>query len=224
MFGFNKVVAGVDIDSNTPDSWGCQGSSCLCPSAEHVITGNLNVIPYARVRNIVSEGPKYRFPSDVDFPVCRRGIAASFGDFSNCWCKRKNVEPDALKEWKIDILRVIGARVLFCSRGAQLLPPGPGSSFCRLELGVRGFRVGCVLVAADEAANNVIVVWPLCCVGTLKCDLVGTDAYGLRPYLAGAGCQWVWLSCSPAFRCRGWGGSGQISCVVLVALTPWEAL
>ena len=98
VFGFTKVVAGVDIDSNTPDSWGCRGSGCLCPSAGHVITGNLNVIPDARVCNIVSEGPKYRFPSDFDFPVCRRGIASSFGDFSNCWCKRKNVEPDVLKE------------------------------------------------------------------------------------------------------------------------------
>ena len=63
---------------------------------------------------------------------------------------------------KIDIFRVIGAGVLFCSRGAQLLPPGPGSSFCRLELGVRGFRVGCVLVPADEAANNIVVVCVLC--------------------------------------------------------------
>ena len=38
--------------------------------------GNLNVIPDARVRNIISKGPKYRFPSNIDFPKCRRGIAA----------------------------------------------------------------------------------------------------------------------------------------------------
>ena len=27
--------------------------------------------------------------------------AASLNDFSNRWCKRENVEPDALKEWRI---------------------------------------------------------------------------------------------------------------------------
>ena len=46
------------------------------------------------------------------------------------------VEPDALKEWKIDIFGIIDARVSFCSGGARLLPPGPGSSFRRLGRGV----------------------------------------------------------------------------------------
>ena len=35
---------------------------------------------------------------NIDFPKCRREIAASLNDFSNRWCKRENVEPDALKE------------------------------------------------------------------------------------------------------------------------------
>ena len=42
----------------------------------------LNVIPDARVRNIISKGPesKYRFPSYIDFSKCRREIAASLND------------------------------------------------------------------------------------------------------------------------------------------------
>ena len=61
-----------------------------------MIAGNLNVIPDARVRNIISKGPKYRFPSNIDFPKCRREIAASLNDFSDRCCKRENVEPGAL--------------------------------------------------------------------------------------------------------------------------------
>ena len=63
-----------------------------------MITGNLNAIPGARVRNIISKGPKYRLAYNIDFPKCRREIAASLNDFSNRWRKRENVEPDALKE------------------------------------------------------------------------------------------------------------------------------
>ena len=55
----------------------------LYPPAGHVITGYLNVIPDARVRNIISKGPKYRFPSNIDFPKYRSEIAASSNDFSN---------------------------------------------------------------------------------------------------------------------------------------------
>ena len=51
--------------------------------AGHVITGNFNGIPDARVRNIISKGPKYRFLSNIDFPQCRREIAASLNDLSN---------------------------------------------------------------------------------------------------------------------------------------------
>ena len=42
-----------------------------------MITGNLNVNPDARVRNIISKVPKYRFPSNIDFPKCHRGNATS---------------------------------------------------------------------------------------------------------------------------------------------------
>ena len=68
-------------------------------------TGNLNVIPDARVCNIISKGPKYRYTSNIDFPKCRREIAASLNYFGKRWCKRENV--DALKKWKINILKLL---------------------------------------------------------------------------------------------------------------------
>ena len=42
-----------------------------------MIIGILNVIPDARVRNIISKGPKYRFPSNNGFPKCRREIVVT---------------------------------------------------------------------------------------------------------------------------------------------------
>ena len=98
-----------------------------------MITGYLNVIPGARVRNIASKGPKYRLPSNIDFPKCRREIATSLFDFSNRWCKRENVEPDALKEWKINIFKSIDTHISFYSRNTHLLPPKPISSFRHLK-------------------------------------------------------------------------------------------
>ena len=102
-FNFNKIVNDIDKDSITPASCDCQKSNYLYHSAVHVITGNLNVISDAKVRNIISKGPKCRFPSNINFSKCRKEIAASLNDLSNRWCKRENVQPDALKEWKINI-------------------------------------------------------------------------------------------------------------------------
>ena len=56
------------------------------------------VIPDSRIRNIVSKGPKYRFPSNINFKICREKIAALLNDFGNRWCNRESVECNALKE------------------------------------------------------------------------------------------------------------------------------
>ena len=103
-----------------------------------MITGNLNVIPDARVRNIISKGPKYRYICNIDFPKCRSAIAASLNDFSNRWCKWENVESDALKEWKINICKTIDTRFSFYPRNTPLLPPKPKSSFHQLKGGIQG--------------------------------------------------------------------------------------
>ena len=52
------------------------------PPTGHVIAGNLNAISDARDRNTISKGPKYRFPTNIDFPKCHREIAASLNDFN----------------------------------------------------------------------------------------------------------------------------------------------
>ena len=70
-------------------------------------TDNLNVSPDARVRNIISKGPKYRFLSKIDFPKGLREIAASLNDFRNGWCKWENVEPDALKAGRLTFLKLL---------------------------------------------------------------------------------------------------------------------
>ena len=44
------------------------------------------------------------------------------------------------------------------SRNTHLLPPKPKSSFRHLKRGIQDFHMNFVLVPADKAANNVVVV------------------------------------------------------------------
>ena len=57
-----------------------------------------------RVRNIISKGPQYRFPCNIDSRNYRREITASLNDFINRWYKRENVESDVLREWKVNMI------------------------------------------------------------------------------------------------------------------------
>ena len=44
-----------------------------------MITGNLNAIPDARVRNIIYKGPKYRFPFNIDRSLLLKMTSVAVG-------------------------------------------------------------------------------------------------------------------------------------------------
>ena len=94
----------------------------------------------------------------IDFKKCREEIASVLNDFSNRWCKREYVEPDALKEWKVSIFKIVDQRIKFYSQNTNLLPPKPKSTFRHLKQGIQDFHRKYVLVPAGKAANNVVVV------------------------------------------------------------------
>ena len=50
---------------------------------------------------------------------------SALNDFGNRWCKREYVEPDALKEWKVSIFKIVDQRIKFYSQNTNLLPPKP---------------------------------------------------------------------------------------------------
>ena len=58
------------------------------------------MISESRIRKIVSKGPKYRFPSHINFDKFREEIASALND-SNRWCKREGVEDGALKKEQV---------------------------------------------------------------------------------------------------------------------------
>ena len=107
VFNFNKLVSDLDIHANTPESCDCKDSKFIYLAAGHIMTGNLKIISDSRIRYIVSKDPKYRFPSRIDLKKCKEEIASALNDFGNRWCKREYVEPDALKEWKVSIFKIM---------------------------------------------------------------------------------------------------------------------
>ena len=59
---------------------------------------------------------------------------------------------------KINIFKIIDTSISFYSRNTHLLPPKPKSTFQHLKRGIQDFHMNYVLVPADKAANNVVVI------------------------------------------------------------------
>ena len=143
---------------------GC--GSCCCGQSENHFRDSLGG----------GEGSWVWFPVQVDFLECREEVAGSLGGFCSRWCKREHVECDSLKDWKSNIFKIIDRRISFCSRDTNMLPRKPKISYRYLKSGIEEFRGRCVLVPAGGAANNVVVVWRLRCIGALGRELGGAGA------------------------------------------------
>ena len=70
------------------------------------------------------------------------------------------------------------------SRNTHILLPKSKSSFRYLKRGIQDFHMNYVLVPADKAAYNVVVVWRLYYTDTLKRELIDTNAYKLQASLS----------------------------------------
>ena len=58
----------------------------------------------------------------------------------------------------INLFKIIDTHISFYSRNTQLLSPKPKSYFRHLKRGIQDFHINYVLVPADKAAYNVVVV------------------------------------------------------------------
>ena len=57
--------------------------------------GKVKNISDSRIRSIISKGPKYRLPSQIDFNKCREKMAIALDEFCKQWCRREHVECNA---------------------------------------------------------------------------------------------------------------------------------
>ena len=91
------------------------------------------------------------------------------------------VESNALNNWKLNILQIFDKRISFYLNNLDLLPPKPKFSFRHLKQSIQEFHRKYVLVPADKAANNVVVVWRLHYISTLIQELGSTKTYERTP-------------------------------------------
>ena len=76
----------------------------------------------------------------TDFQKCREKIPASPNDYCNRWCEREHVECDALKDWKLNIFKIIDRRISFYSQNTNMLPRKPKISYRYLKSGIEEFH------------------------------------------------------------------------------------
>ena len=84
---------------------------------------------------------------------------------------------DAVKDWKLNIFKITDRLISLYSQNTNKLARKSKNRYRYLKLGIQEVHRKYVLVPADIAANNDVVVRRLHYINTLKQELSGTKAY-----------------------------------------------
>ena len=109
-------------------------------------------------RTILSKGPKYRLPDDIDCNACCEEMHDSLDIFTSKWCKREGTDNSALNNWELAIVYIIAKREKFYSSNPSCLPRKNKFQFKHLKNVVKHIHYNFVLVPADKAASDIIFV------------------------------------------------------------------
>ena len=114
----------------------------------HIITGDLKIIENAKIREIVSKGPKYREPNKMNWKATENMIFESTDLYAERWAKREQDNLKYLSKWKETLEELVTDRISGL-KGKFKRPNQKILNDC-----LRKLHEYFVLVPADKSANK----------------------------------------------------------------------
>ena len=137
------------------------------------------VIENVKLRELVAKGPKYREPSKINWQSTQTMVSDSTDLFAEQWSKREHVDLKHLSEWKDQIKELVVERISSLKEKIRS-PKQKILNDPDVKDTLRRLHDDFVLVPADKAANNVIVVCKKYYIETLIKEL-GINTTNISP-------------------------------------------
>ena len=170
LFNFSPALSNSNVSEyfSNPQTSQCKESKFCYEPHGHVITGDLRVIENAKLRELVAKGPKYRKPNN--WKATETMFLESIDLHAKNWSKREQVELKYLSEWEDQLKELVADRISnlkghFKSPKCKVLDP------LDVKDTLHKLHANYVLVSADKAANNVIIVCKKYYIDTLVKEL-----------------------------------------------------
>ena len=115
LFNYKKFVQSLDVDafllSNDIFPCECRQSSFSNSDHNHIITGNLDIVPNVRLRNLIAKGPKFREPEQFSYASAKDEILNGIDKCIVSWSNRTGTCADAFRDWREGIRLSIDNRI-----------------------------------------------------------------------------------------------------------------
>ena len=110
-----------------------------------------------QIKRLVAKGPKYREPNKINWQSTETMLSNSTDLYAEQWSKQEQVDLKYLSEWKDQIKELVVERISYLKEKIRS-PKQKILNDPDLKDTLRRLHDDFVLVPADKAANNVIVV------------------------------------------------------------------
>ena len=136
----------------------CNSSRYKYESCGHVVTGDLGIIKDVKLRNLISKGPAYREQNSIDWRMNLKNCKAAVSRYAKKWAKEANVDRRVLRDWEETVYKFIDEKVASLKQ-REINKRKKHVLKSRVNLdNLNKLHDNFVLVPADKASNNVIVV------------------------------------------------------------------
>ena len=171
-FNFAPALSNLNVSEylSNPQTCQCKESKFCYEPHGRVITEDLRVIENARLRELVAKGPKYREPNRVNWKATETMFLESIDLYAKNWSKREQVDLKYLSEWK-DHLKELVTDHISNLKGHFKSPKCKVLDQPDVKDTLHKLQANYVLVPADKAANNVIIVCKKYYIDTLVKEL-----------------------------------------------------
>ena len=137
------------------------------------------VIENVKLRELVAKGPKYQEPNKINWQSTETMVSNSIDLYAEQWSKWEQVDLKYLAEWKDHVKELVVERISSLKEKIQS-PKQKVLNDPDVKDTLRRMHDDFVLVPADKAANNVIVVCKRCYIETLIKEL-GINTTNISP-------------------------------------------
>ena len=157
ILNFNQTVRNFDPKTFENMKCNCTKSDFNYKPHGHVITGDLSFIKNDSLRSLFKKGPKYREQETIDLAQTSSIIHEALDTYAETWAKKEEVEVSVLTDW-LDTCKTIIEKRIIKIKDSVKQPPPKILLDPKVKRDLKHIQRNFVLVPADKAANNIIII------------------------------------------------------------------
>ena len=163
LFNYKETVNNIDVNDQVTYGTGlstcnCQNSAFVDKDHGHIVTGDLRIIKNRHLRKLISKGPNYREPRNLNWNKCREVIKNGLDSYIHSVFVKHKVDNADMVPWRDSVLNMVDAKLSSLKHKIKFHKVKPTLNRPEVVEYLNKLHSEFVLVPIDKAANNVSII------------------------------------------------------------------